>query len=132
MISSASAQIEALGGDYFKVTIIKDGKPTKVPDYATVQGMLLGGIASFVIFITIIGPECVSSLAPQFIFVFIFTMRRTDIYFALPRGAGTTDRTLSNRRPRSRMQAQIVLGSLSHMQRATTKKKDMDILIPGR
>ncbi|KAH9985062.1 MFS general substrate transporter [Russula compacta] len=57
MISSASAQMEAIGGDHLKVTIIKDGKPTKVPDYATVQGILLGGIASFVIFITIIGPE---------------------------------------------------------------------------
>src|SRR5580692_7121196 len=99
MISSASAQIEAIGGNHLKVTIIKDGKPTRVPDYATVQGMLLGGIASFVIFITIIGPECVSSLAPQF--YFFFTMLIYIHIYLLCRGAGTTDRTLSNRRPRS-------------------------------
>ena len=60
MISAASAQIEAIGGDHMKTTIIKNGKPEVVPDYAKVQGMLLGAIATFVIFITIIGPECVS------------------------------------------------------------------------
>ena len=65
MISAASAQIEALGGQHLKTTIIKDGKPTVVPDYATVQGILLGAIATFVIFITIIGPECVSCLFPH-------------------------------------------------------------------
>jgi len=42
-----------------KITIIKNGKPQVVPDYAKVQGILLGAIATFVIFITIIGPECV-------------------------------------------------------------------------
>lgn len=59
MISAASAQIEAIGGDHMKITIIEDGKPKIVPDYAKVQGILLGAIATFVIFITIIGPECV-------------------------------------------------------------------------
>jgi hypothetical protein len=59
MISAASAQIEAIGGDHMKITIIQNGKPKVVPDYAKVQGILLGAIASFVIFITIIGPECV-------------------------------------------------------------------------
>jgi uncharacterized YccA/Bax inhibitor family protein len=59
MISAASAQIEAIGGDHMKITIIKNGKPEVVPDYAKVQGMLLGAIAAFVIFITVIGPECV-------------------------------------------------------------------------
>lgn len=59
MISAASAQIEAVGGDNMKITIIKNGKPEVVPDYAKVQGILLGAIATFVIFITIIGPECV-------------------------------------------------------------------------
>ena len=59
MISAASAQIEAIGGDSMKITIIKNGKPKVVPDYAKVQGILLGAIATFVIFITIIGPECV-------------------------------------------------------------------------
>lgn len=62
MISAASAQIEAVGGQHLKTTIIKDGKPTVVPDYGTVQGILLGSIATFVIFITAIGPECVSLL----------------------------------------------------------------------
>jgi hypothetical protein len=59
MISAASAQIEAIGGDNIKTTIIKNGKLEVVPDYAKVQGFLLGAIATFVIFITIIGPECV-------------------------------------------------------------------------
>jgi SHS family lactate transporter-like MFS transporter len=57
MISAASAQIEAVGGQHLKTTIIKDGKPTVVPDYGKVQGILLGAIATFVIFITVIGPE---------------------------------------------------------------------------
>ena len=45
-----------------ETTIIRNGKPTVVPDYATVQGILLGAMSAFVIFITIIGPECVSCL----------------------------------------------------------------------
>ncbi|KAJ8518320.1 hypothetical protein ONZ45_g4591 [Pleurotus djamor] len=57
MVSSASAQIEATGGENLRTTIIKDGVPTDVPDYATVQGILIGVVAAFVIFITIIGPE---------------------------------------------------------------------------
>ena len=48
-----------------KTTIMKNGKLTVVPDYAKVQGMLLGGIAAFVIFITVIGPECVSFPSPH-------------------------------------------------------------------
>jgi SHS family lactate transporter-like MFS transporter len=62
MISAASAQIEAIGGDHMKTTIIKDGKSEVVPDYAKVQGILLGTIAAFVIFITTIGPEFVHFL----------------------------------------------------------------------
>ncbi|KAF9497945.1 MFS general substrate transporter [Pleurotus eryngii] len=57
MVSSASAQIEATGGGNLRTTIIKDGVPTDVPDYATVQGILIGVVAAFVIIITIIGPE---------------------------------------------------------------------------
>lgn len=57
MISAASAQIEATGGDNLKTTIIKNGEPTVVPDYAKVQGIFIGCVAAFVIFITIIGPE---------------------------------------------------------------------------
>jgi SHS family lactate transporter-like MFS transporter len=59
MISSASAQIEATGGDHLKTTIVKDGKRTVVPDYARVQGILIGTVAIYIIFLTIIGPECV-------------------------------------------------------------------------
>ncbi|KAG1727821.1 carboxylic acid transporter protein [Suillus lakei] len=57
MISAASAQIEATGGDNLKTTIIKNGVPTVVPDYATVQAIFIGVVAAFVVIITIIGPE---------------------------------------------------------------------------
>jgi len=57
MVSSASAQIEATGGDNLKTTIIVDGKPQVVPDYATVQGILIGVVAAFVLIVTILGPE---------------------------------------------------------------------------
>ncbi|KAH9057483.1 carboxylic acid transporter [Lactarius vividus] len=57
MISSASAQIEAVGGSHLKKTVVRGGKVEEVPDYATVQGILLGAIATFVIIITTIGPE---------------------------------------------------------------------------
>jgi SHS family lactate transporter-like MFS transporter len=57
MVSSASAQIESTGGDNLKTTIIESGKPTIVPDYAKVQGILIGVVAAFVLIITIIGPE---------------------------------------------------------------------------
>ena len=57
MISSASAQIEAVGGAHLKKTVVRNGKVEVIPDYATVQGILLGAIATFVIFITTIGPE---------------------------------------------------------------------------
>jgi len=57
MVSSASAQIEAVGGERQTTVIVEDGVPTVVPDYATVQGILIGVVAAFVIFITIIGPE---------------------------------------------------------------------------
>ncbi|KAI0733477.1 MFS general substrate transporter [Irpex lacteus] len=55
MVSSASAQIEATGGDNLKTHIV--GKPGLVPDYAKVQGILIGVVAAFVLIITIIGPE---------------------------------------------------------------------------
>ncbi|KAH7925149.1 carboxylic acid transporter protein [Leucogyrophana mollusca] len=61
MISSASAQIEATGGKNLKTTIIENGVPTVVADYATVQGIFIGVVVAFVIFITIIGPENHSS-----------------------------------------------------------------------
>ncbi|KAI0249023.1 MFS general substrate transporter [Lactifluus subvellereus] len=57
MVSAASAQIEATGGDHLKTTIIKNGKRTIVPDYARVQGIFIGTVAVYIIFLTIIGPE---------------------------------------------------------------------------
>jgi len=57
MISAASAQIEATAGDHLTTTIIKGGKSTVVPDYATVQGILIGVVAAFVLVVTILGPE---------------------------------------------------------------------------
>jgi len=59
MISSAASQIEATAGDHIKTTIIDrtTGKPEVVPDYGKVQGILIGVVAAFVIFMTIIGTE---------------------------------------------------------------------------
>ena len=65
MISAASAQIEATGGDHLKTTVIVKGKPTVVPDYATVQGILIGIVAAFVI--------CVTMVAPEYVFFFFFS-----------------------------------------------------------
>jgi SHS family lactate transporter-like MFS transporter len=59
MISLASAQIEATGGDRLKTTTIKSGKMTIMPDYAHVQGIPVGTVAIYIIFLAIIGPECV-------------------------------------------------------------------------
>jgi len=57
MVSSAASQIEATGGDNFRTTIFKDGKDTDIPDYATVQGILIGVVAAFVLVVTLVGPE---------------------------------------------------------------------------
>ncbi|KAG0708458.1 carboxylic acid transporter protein [Suillus ampliporus] len=57
MISAASSQIEATGGDNMKTTIMKNGVLTVVPDYATVQAIFIGVVAAFVVVITIVGPE---------------------------------------------------------------------------
>ncbi|KAH9948852.1 carboxylic acid transporter [Amylocystis lapponica] len=57
MVSSASAQIETTGGKNFQTTIIKNGVPTVVPNYATVQGILVGVVAACVVFLALIGPE---------------------------------------------------------------------------
>ncbi|KAJ7859472.1 hypothetical protein B0H14DRAFT_3629448 [Mycena olivaceomarginata] len=53
MASSASAQIEATGGEHLKTMM----KGVVVPDYRKVQEILIGAVAAFVIFITVIGPE---------------------------------------------------------------------------
>ncbi|KAJ7455595.1 carboxylic acid transporter protein [Mycena galericulata] len=57
MVSSASAQIEATGGNHFKTTV----NGVVVPDYAKVQGILIGVVAAFLIVVTLIGPENHSS-----------------------------------------------------------------------
>ncbi|KDN50287.1 hypothetical protein RSAG8_01623, partial [Rhizoctonia solani AG-8 WAC10335] len=53
MISSASAQIEATGGEHLRTTA--QGKD--VPDYAKVQGIFLGCVAAYLVVVTIFGPE---------------------------------------------------------------------------
>lgn len=58
MVSSASAQIEATGAAHLKkVTTIVNGEPKLVANYATVQGILVGVVAAFVVLCTIVGPE---------------------------------------------------------------------------
>lgn len=57
MVSSASAQIEATAGGNIQTTIIEHGVPTRVADYATVQGILIGVVAAYVVVVTILGPE---------------------------------------------------------------------------
>ncbi|KAK7439773.1 hypothetical protein VKT23_017347 [Stygiomarasmius scandens] len=54
MIPSASAQMEATGGDNFRI-LLPDG--TSIPDYGTVQGILVGVVAAFMVIITVLGPE---------------------------------------------------------------------------
>jgi len=53
MVSSASAQIEATGGDNLRTTLY--GK--NVPDYAKVQGILIGVVAIYVLILISIGRE---------------------------------------------------------------------------
>ncbi|KAJ8076437.1 hypothetical protein PM082_000860 [Marasmius tenuissimus] len=59
MVSSASAQIEAVGGEHQKTTIVdpKTGQRKIVPDYAKVQGILIGVVAAYLLVVTILGPE---------------------------------------------------------------------------
>lgn len=64
MISSSSAQIEATGGDHLKTTIVVGGVRKVVDDYARVQGILIGTVAVYIIFLTIIAPECVHPFFP--------------------------------------------------------------------
>ncbi|KAK0202271.1 major facilitator superfamily domain-containing protein [Desarmillaria ectypa] len=58
MVSAASAQIEATGAAHQRTTITHpDGTIQNVPDYAKVQGILIGCVAVFLIVVTILGPE---------------------------------------------------------------------------
>ena len=45
------------GGDNLRTTLLVDGQLKDVPDYAKVQGILIGCVAAFVVAITIVGPE---------------------------------------------------------------------------
>ncbi|SJL17884.1 uncharacterized protein ARMOST_21451 [Armillaria ostoyae] len=56
--SSASTQTEATGGKHQKTTVThSDGTKENVPDYAKVQGILVGYVTVFLIVVTIMGPE---------------------------------------------------------------------------
>ncbi|KZV66848.1 MFS general substrate transporter [Peniophora sp. CONT] len=57
MVSSASSQIEAKGGENLRTTVTVKGVTKDVPDYATVQGILIGVVAAFILIVTILGPE---------------------------------------------------------------------------
>ncbi|PPQ70216.1 hypothetical protein CVT26_014473 [Gymnopilus dilepis] len=57
MVSSASAQIESTGGEHLRTTLVQKGQIVDVPDYAKVQGILIGVVAAFVFIVTLIGPE---------------------------------------------------------------------------
>ncbi|KAF5341471.1 hypothetical protein D9758_013940 [Tetrapyrgos nigripes] len=58
MVSSASAQIEATGGEHQRTTLRQaDGTFKDIPDYATVQGILIGVVAAYLLVVTILGPE---------------------------------------------------------------------------
>jgi len=57
MVSSASAQIEATGGEHSRTTIQGPNGPEDVPNYAQVQGIFIGVVAAYLIVMTLIGPE---------------------------------------------------------------------------
>ncbi|KZV68465.1 MFS general substrate transporter [Peniophora sp. CONT] len=61
MISSAASQIEAKGGENLRTTVTINGVTKEVPDYATVQGILIGVVAAFILIVTILGPEAHSA-----------------------------------------------------------------------
>lgn len=51
MVSSAAAQIEARGGENIKLP------GTTIPDYATIQGILIGCVIAWMILCIFLGPE---------------------------------------------------------------------------
>ena len=46
-------------GSHLQTTIVVNGVSKRVADYATVQGILIGVVAAYVVIVTILGPECV-------------------------------------------------------------------------
>ncbi|KAF9648136.1 MFS general substrate transporter [Thelephora ganbajun] len=57
MVSSASAQIEATGGEHSRTIIHTPQGPKDVPNYALVQGIFIGVVAAYLLVLTLIGPE---------------------------------------------------------------------------
>jgi len=57
MVASASAQIEATGGEHSRTTIQGPKGPEDVPNYALVQGVLIGTAAAYVVVLALVGPE---------------------------------------------------------------------------
>jgi len=53
MVSSSSARIEAVGGQNLRTTV----NGVDVPDYAKVQGILIGVVAAFIVVVVLFGPE---------------------------------------------------------------------------
>lgn len=126
MVSSASAQIETVGGQNLKTTIIKAGTPTVVPDYAKVQGIFIGVVAAFVVLITIVGPEYAELL------LLVLSSH-------LPTSTENTVRTLRNtklhssRTPRKTISRKRILHQEARMRRraAFTKLSDMTAPVPS-
>lgn len=61
MVSSASSQIEATGGDNLQITNPKyhgqEGVLPTIPDYATVSAILLGVVCGYLILVIVFGRE---------------------------------------------------------------------------
>jgi len=88
MVSSASSQIEATGGNQLRTNIYVNGELENVPDYATVQGIFIGTVAAYVVLVTIFGPERHSSH---------FEKHKT----AFEEGGGQDDAILEDEQPES-------------------------------
>jgi SHS family lactate transporter-like MFS transporter len=83
MVSSAAAQIEARGGENIKL------KGTNTPDYATVQGILIGCVIAWMMVFVVLGPEAQSAHFEQ-------------AKVAVQRGAGkVVGRDLMDKHPRA-------------------------------
>ena len=48
------------GGDNLRTTVTVDGVTKDVPDYASVQGILIGVVVAYVFILTLLGPEYVA------------------------------------------------------------------------
>ncbi len=49
--------VKPAGGDNLKTTIIEDGKPMVVQDYAKVQAIFIGCIVAYTLVLIVMGPE---------------------------------------------------------------------------